>query len=125
MVKLRDTDSRGYGICPTSKKTIFHYLRDGKWVSNCQCSHYIKRRFLHSRWNPHNALAQFWEENSGPKDGDPENLRKALIKKFGHAAITKLESEKETINDFMVDELKAKLAKLRSINRALLRTKMY
>jgi len=79
-IKLRDTNSYGHGFCIDTGKPIFHYMKDGKWLSSADSGHYISREIKSIMFNENNCHAQL---SSANRSMVFTNYRENLIEKIG------------------------------------------
>lgn len=78
-IRLRDAwESNGVLVnkCATSDKLKVLPCKE------LECGHYMSRRHMNTRYSPLNAMPQCTYENRW-KHGNPENMARALDKKFG------------------------------------------
>lgn len=98
-IRLRDTDSDGYGQCISSGKYI-HY-------SDADAGHFMSRRFLSTRWNERNVNLQGRHANRFDQ-GQQFSQGMNIDRKYGEgtAVILEAESKKTShISDFEVEIL--------------------
>jgi len=81
-IRLSATDDNGYIRCPTCG-TINHW-------KNFDCSHYIHRDKIVTRWDERNVIAQCQSENRF-HGGNVPKMRRVLVDRYGEKAIREVE----------------------------------
>jgi hypothetical protein len=87
-IKLRDTDSYGYGKCIATGNRIYHFKRNGKWHYNCNAGHYISRLVKSIMFDELNVHAQSSMSNFF---GEGSDYRSRLVDKIGEYEVIRLE----------------------------------
>lgn len=91
-IKLRDTNSYGFGKCIDTGAPIFYYRKDGRWCSSTDAGHYISREIKTIMFNEDNVHAQSIKGNRF--NWTFSNYRENLIIKIGLERVLELEEEK-------------------------------
>lgn len=80
--------------------------------SIAQCSHYIHRETMATRFDPINCQASCWDCNI-LKGGNLDEFKKNLLKSYGQKELDRLESLRHSVVKFSVDELQEMIKKYR------------
>lgn len=110
-IRLRDSDSDGYGRCCTCGKRI--HWKEG------DCGHFISRTWLATRWDERNAHLQCKGCN-GYRNGMPDEYAVFLIEKYEDDILHQLLTEKrKTLKmsrsdyEIKIDEYREKVKELK------------
>ena len=109
-IRLRDSDDNGSCTCISCNLVMpWKFMHNG---------HYINRGHKSTRFDERNCNAQCVKCNMY-SDGNLENYKRGLIKKYGVKVISELEDKKKIISDnksadyvFMIDYYKEKVKQL-------------
>ena len=109
-IRLRDSDNNGRCKCISC-----NLVMEWKFMHN---GHYINRVHKSTRFDERNCNAQCVECNMY-SDGNLENYKRGLIRKYGVKVVSELEDKKNIISDnkssdyiFMIDYYKEKVKQL-------------